>query len=134
MTRSEFVKALSFLILATLLLAAALWIFIGAQAFSFYGLATCALLALPILCIFLVRRANTLSQRRWPIILVTTIAILLAILQITYWFAFFNMGLDGLPLAIAREMIPQIAKQILNWSPVALGLILLWFISRALRA
>ncbi len=133
MTRSDFLTKLMPLIIVTIILAAALWIVFGAQWFSFYGVASSAVFALPILCALLIRRANAQSHRRWPIVLVTVLAILLAAVQLGYWWAFFNMGVDGIPLGIARQMLPGLVKQILAWSPVVLALPILWFVLRALR-
>ena len=134
MTRSKFVINLIILVIATLILAGILWgILGGAQGFSFYGLATCALVALPVLAYLLVKRANILSQSRWPILLVTTLTIMLALVQIGYWLAFFNLDLQALPLAIGRAMMPPTVMQILAWSPLVLSLFLAWFIARALR-
>lgn len=102
----------------------------GERWFGFFGAATVALAAIPILGFVLLRRYRTLALSRWPVVLILLLVVIAAIVQIGFWVAFFTTGTEGLGLAFGRAMVLPIIEP---WLPIA-GLVataaVLWLIIR----
>lgn len=89
---------------AALLIAVLLHMLAGPRWFSFYGTATITVLALPPFATVLHHRATAQQRRRWPIWLLFSITLAVALLQIGFWLAFFHGGPAGAELGIVRSM------------------------------
>lgn len=103
---------------------------LGARWFSFYGLASVTLAALPFLAAALRSDAIARGLSRWPIWLAALATALPALIQIGFWAAFFTLGADGTPLAIGRGLVLDKAGFLLPWLAAALAGLWLWLLTR----
>lgn len=118
------------LALATIVLGTILHVAAGPRWFSFFGVATLALISLPILGFILFRRYRQLSFRRWPIVAILLPAVIAALVQIGFWIAFFESGSNGVMLAAGRSMVLPLIEPYLPYAAGVLALLTAWLIAR----
>jgi hypothetical protein len=121
-SRSEAVRRLGWVAVLFVVLLAALRLGIGARLFSFYGVATATLLALPFATAILSRRLLTLGRPRILLWSLTALVLAASAGQIAFWLLFFNSGHEVL-LGIVRSMMREYGLALLPWAAglVALG-------------
>lgn len=110
-----------------------LCVLLGAQIFSFYGVAIAGLIVLVPLAQTLFKRARHSGRSRWPSGILIAVLAVAAIGQIGFWLGFFYGGGLGTNLAVARSM----AGDLLGNYLVPLGFlsigVLLWIIGHLTR-
>lgn len=106
----------------TLALAGGLYVGLGPQAFSFYGIAAAGLFASLTLSWTLRQRYTAQGISRWPRLLLTIPAVFAAVVQIGFWLSFFNLGSVGIMMGAMRGSVMHEAGIILD---AALALLLL---------
>jgi len=118
------------LAVASLVLGIVLYIAAGPSWFSFYGLATVTLVALPVLAFILFRAFRELELSRWPVIAILLPPLLAALVQIGFWLAFFEGGPGAVPLAAARAMILPHLDTALTLAGIIVSALVVWLILR----
>lgn len=102
----------------------------GSRWFSFYGLASLALIAVVFAGWLILKRYRTLGLRRWPAFLVLSLIATACLVQIVFWYLFFTSGAQGLGLAAGRSMVMPVIE---SWLPLAGGLsavAVVWLLGR----
>lgn len=130
MQRDSYLKNLASLAAATLILGVALFLGPGPRWFSFYGLATLVLVALPLLAAILMRRYRQIGLKRWPVILAILPAILAALVQIGFWLAFFEGGPATVPLSAVRSLVQPLLDPALLVGGIIVFALTVWMVLR----
>ncbi len=108
-------------------------VLLGAQLFSFYGVAIAGLIVLVPLAQTLFQRARNTGRSRWPSGILIAVLALAAIGQIGFWLGFFYGGGLGTNLAVARSMVGDLlANYLAPLGILSIG-VLLWIIGHLTR-
>lgn len=126
------IRSLVVIAAAGAVFALALRLVAGARWFSFYGVATVVLAALPFLTATLSRHSRANGRARWPVWIAAVLTAVPALIQIGFWFTFFAQGADGAALAIGRAAVLEKVGGLLPFLWLALAACWVWLLARAL--
>lgn len=105
MTNGDFRRGFALAAVAAVGLGAALRLALGAGWFSFYGLATVALVTLPVVTSLLWRRLPATGHSRlWSLVYAVPVG-LVSLAQIVFWWLFFAEGGTNPTLGVLRSML-----------------------------
>jgi hypothetical protein len=125
MTQVPYRRNLMMVFAADALLALSLWLIASPRWFSFYGPATVLLAATA-----LWHRLEIIDwHRAWAFVFVVP-ALLVALVQIGYWLAYFTYGVSNPTLGILRGMVKMYAGPVLPLAGLALASLWGWMFWR----
>lgn len=133
MTHRDFLGRLGRIAFLGIALAAALRLGLGGRWFEFYGWATVALAVVPFVTWLCWKRLPEAGRSRWWSLLFAVPIVLVAIIQVGFWFLFFSQGATNPMFGVIREMVrPWLAAG----EPFALAafvMVCLWLVIAAAR-
>lgn len=133
MTRTDYLGSMGTLFLAAALALLLLRPAAGERWFALYGPATVAIPVAVAGALVLARRFRTLAISARRALLFAVPLLLLAVLQIGYWTAFFSLGQRGVVLALARAVVLDVAGPWMPYAAAVLAAALMWPLATAAR-
>ena len=130
MTKAPYRRGLLMAFAAIAGSAAMIWLLTSKQWFSFYGLASVLLAAVPPLGWLLWQRLPVIDwHRAWAFLFIGP-ALILGLIQIGFWMAYFSVGVNNPTLGIVREMVLINAGPLIPLAAGALLAVWVWLFAR----
>lgn len=106
---------------------------VGERWFGLYGLAAVAIPVALAGAVVLARRSRAVGRSPWRAALVAVPLLVLAVVQIGYWTAFFSLGAKAVPLVLLRAVVLDAVGSWLTVAGAALSGLILWLFVSAAR-